>query len=58
MNKITILLLLLMTPFLSVGQERLVDQGNREYENYSFSTAQDIYQHVLDKGYVSADLLQ
>jgi outer membrane protein OmpA-like peptidoglycan-associated protein/tetratricopeptide (TPR) repeat protein len=58
MNKITILLLLLMAPVFTMGQERLVDQGNREYENYSFSTAQDIYQHVLDKGYSSADLLQ
>ena len=57
MNKITILLLLLMAPVFTMGQERLVDQGNREYENYSFSTAQDIYQHVLDKGYSSADLL-
>ena len=58
MNKISILLLLLTIPFLSVGQERLVDQGNREYENYSFSTAKDIYEHVLNKGYTSADLLQ
>ncbi len=33
-------------------------KGNEKYQNYAFSPAIDIYQRVLDKGYVSADLLQ
>jgi outer membrane protein OmpA-like peptidoglycan-associated protein/tetratricopeptide (TPR) repeat protein len=37
---------------------RLVVKGNEKYEEYSFSPAIDIYKKVLDKGYVSADLLK
>ncbi len=33
-------------------------KANEEYQSYSFRPAIDIYQKVLDKGYVSADLLQ
>ncbi len=37
---------------------RLVIKANENYENYSFSPAIDIYKRILDKGYVSADLLK
>lgn len=37
---------------------RMVVKGNEKYEEYSFSPAIDIYKKVLDKGYVSADLLK
>ena len=40
------------------AQERRLNRGNAEYEEYSFVPAIDIYQKVLDKGYESADLLQ
>jgi len=36
----------------------LVTKANESYNNYSFSPAIDIYKRVLDKGYVSADLLK
>ncbi len=41
-----------------VKEDRLVTKANERYENYSFSPAIDIYKRVLDKGYVSADLLK
>lgn len=43
---------------LGIAQERLLNRANEEYQSYSFKPAIDIYQRVLDKGYVSADLLQ
>jgi len=35
-----------------------VTKGNEKYEEYSFRPAIDIYKKVLDKGFVSADLLK
>ncbi len=58
MKKVYNFLFLLMIPVLLTGQERLVKQGNEAYNTYSFKPAQDIYQWVLDKGYVSAEVLQ
>ena len=40
------------------AQERLVTKGNEKYQSYSFSPAIDIYQKVLDKGFMTQDLLQ
>ena len=58
-KKITILFTFVFT-FLSTtySQERLVAKANVNYQDYSFSPAIDIYKRVLDKGYVSADLLK
>ncbi|RKR07061.1 WD40 repeat protein [Maribacter vaceletii] len=42
----------------SVAQEKRVTKADTEYNEYSFSPAIDIYKKVLDKGYVSADLLK
>lgn len=43
----------------SVAQDnRAVIKANEKYEAYSFSPAIDIYKRVLEKGYVSADLLK
>lgn len=39
-------------------ENRLVAKANEKYDQYSFSPAIDIYKRVLDKGYVSADLLK
>ncbi|NHF61595.1 OmpA family protein [Flavobacteriaceae bacterium TP-CH-4] len=39
-------------------ENRLVTKANERYEEYSFRPAIDIYKRVLDKGYVSADLLK
>ncbi|MFD2791561.1 OmpA family protein, partial [Arenibacter antarcticus] len=39
------------------AQERLVNKANEKYGDYSFSPAIDIYKRVVDKGYISADLL-
>ena len=56
---------ILLTSILAVlllgnifAQERGLVKGNKEYEEYSFSPAIDIYKKVLDKGYVNSDLLQ
>lgn len=43
---------------VSFGQERLLTKANEKYEEYSFRPAIDIYKRVLDKGFVSADLLK
>ena len=43
---------------MTFAQERGVLKGNKKYSEYSFSPAIDIYKKVLDKGYVSSDLLQ
>jgi len=40
------------------AQERLVEKGDKKYNEYSFIPAIDIYKKVLDKGYISADLLK
>ncbi len=43
---------------VSQAQDKLVNKANKNYKDYSFSLAIDIYKRVLDKGYVSADLLK
>ena len=53
-----ILVMLLFVHGLTKAQERLIQKGNEKFESYSFSPAIDIYKKVLDKGYVSADLLR
>ncbi len=40
------------------AQVKRVTKADNEYNEYSFSPAIDIYKKVLDKGYVSADLLK
>ncbi len=65
-KRIQLLLLVLCCSFLGdiVAQEtpekenRLVTKGNERYEEYSFSPAIDIYKRVMDKGFVSSDLLK
>lgn len=59
-NKIHILLVVLAYASTNIGlaQERLLTKANVSYQDYSFSPAIDIYKRVLDKGYVSADLLR
>ena len=44
--------------FKGLAQEKLVTKANEKYEAFSFSPAIDIYKKVLDRGYVSADLLK
>ena len=58
MKNISALFLLFLIPLISVGQERLLNQADKKYEEYSFKPAQDIYKHVLDKGYTSAEMLE
>ena len=53
-----ILVILFFFHGLIYAQERLIEKGNEKFESYSFSPAIDIYKKVLDKGYVSADLLR
>ena len=40
-----------------LAQEKFVAKADKNYEEYSFSPAIDIYKKVLDKGYESAELL-
>ncbi|MDC6390082.1 OmpA family protein [Maribacter sp. PR1] len=53
-----VLLTLIFGSVVTFAQERLLNKGNEKYEEYSFSPAIDIYKKVLDKGFVSADLLR
>ncbi|MDC6366096.1 OmpA family protein [Muricauda sp. AC10] len=39
-------------------QARVKEKADERYDEYSFSPAIDIYKKVLDKGYVSSDLLK
>src|SRR5690606_25101726 len=39
-------------------QAKAMERADVRYDEYSFSPAIDIYKKVLDKGYVSADLLK
>lgn len=52
---ITIVFLMGVSAF---SQEKLIAKANEKYEAYSFSPAIDIFKKVLDRGYVSADLLK
>ncbi len=59
LKRILLLVVLIATCTGTISaQERLVNKANAQYEDYSFSPAIDIYKRVLDKGYVSADLLK
>lgn len=61
LKKVHILILIAAVQLVSgtlFAQERFLKKGNEKYEEYSFSPAIDIYKKVLDKGYVSADLLR
>ncbi|MFS4457212.1 OmpA family protein [Maribacter sp. 2304DJ31-5] len=60
MKKVQLLVFFLITSssMLVLGQERLVNKGNEKYEEYSFQPAIDIYKRVLEKGYVTADILK
>ncbi|MFS4469423.1 OmpA family protein [Maribacter sp. 2210JD10-5] len=53
-----IVLFVLCNTGVSLGQERLVNKGNEKYEEYSFRPAIDIYKRVIEKGYVSAEILK
>lgn len=53
-----ILVVLLFLHVSAEAQERLIEKGNEKFEAYSFSPAIDIYKKVIEKGYVSADLLR
>ncbi len=55
---IVILIVLFFFNGIAFAQERLIEKGNEKFEAYSFSPAIDIYKKVLEKGYVSADLLR
>ena len=58
MKYIGTILLLLILPFAAFGQEQRLERANKEYDAFSFKPAQDIYKKVLDKGFVSSELLQ
>jgi outer membrane protein OmpA-like peptidoglycan-associated protein len=53
----TVVLLLISIGSLS-AQEKSLERANAKYEEFSFSPAIDIYKKVIDKGFVSADLLK
>ena len=55
---IFLLVILFLFHGMAEAQERLIEKGNEKFEAYSFSPAIDIYKKVMDKGYVSADLLR
>ena len=56
------ILLVIVLTFIGSGslvaQERLIEKANQKYEEYSFSPAIDIYKKVLEKGFVTADMLK
>lgn len=56
------ILLVIVLTFIGSGplvaQERLIEKANQKYEEYSFSPAIDIYKKVLEKGFVTPDMLK
>ena len=52
------IILIFITVENSIGQEKILEKANSKYEEYSFSPAIDIYKKVLDKGFVSSELLK
>ena len=56
-NKLTILVLLICANTL-LAQENKVEKANKDFENYSFSPAIDIFKKVADEGYKSVELYQ
>ncbi len=58
MRSLLLCILALSLALPGIAQERLMNKANEKYQDYSFTPAIDIYQKVLDKGYVSADLLK
>lgn len=56
--QILFILFTISTIGVSLAQEKLLNKGNEKYEEYSFRPAIDIYKRVLDKEFVSADLLK
>lgn len=56
MKKYFILLFILSTPVIITAQQSKIAKGNKDYTNFEFVNAQEIYQKVADKGYESADL--
>ncbi len=58
MKTLRLFLLLLAIPLANWAQDPMIKRANQEYDAFSFKPAQDIYQRVLDKGYVSAEVLQ
>ncbi|WP_445385512.1 OmpA family protein [Robiginitalea sp. IMCC44478] len=57
-NLIRIICFIFLGTLLGFGQERLLNQADEQYGAFAFKPAQDIYLRVLERGYVSADLLQ
>lgn len=57
-SKILSLLFIFSLSGILSSQERLVNKGKEKYESYSFSPAIDIFKRVLDKGFVSAEVLK
>ncbi|QLG44231.1 OmpA family protein [Costertonia aggregata] len=57
-KRILLLIVLISSTSNILGQDRLITKANEKYAEYSFSPAIDIYKKVLDKGYVSPDLLK
>ncbi|WP_149277475.1 OmpA family protein [Pareuzebyella sediminis] len=60
-KKIFILLFLFTASGLhnvSLAQDKLIAKGDEKYEGYSFKPAIDIYEKVLNRGYISEDLLK
>ena len=51
-------ILIIVSIGTSLAQEKTLERANNKYAEYSFSPAIDIYKKVLDKGFVSADLLK
>ena len=58
MKKLYLFLLLLALPLANLAQDPMIKRANQEYDAFSFKPAQDIYKRVLEKGYVSAEVLQ
>ncbi|ADV49674.1 OmpA family protein [Cellulophaga sp. E16_2] len=53
----TVVLLLVSIGSLS-AQDKSLERANAKYDEFSFTPAIDIYKKVLDKGFVSAELLK
>ncbi|EAR00633.1 OmpA family protein [Maribacter sp. HTCC2170] len=55
---LVVIVVVIFVGYFSNAQERLYTKANEKYNEYSFSPAIDIYKKVLDKGFVSSELLK
>lgn len=58
MKKIIVTSLTVFLSLLGYSQEKKIEKANKEYDNYAYFEAKDIYEKVANKGHKSIDLFE